>query len=863
MPLPSPPSQTTTTRTIPQSLAHTAPPLPPHLTHSPVTPPPLTGPPEVLIHTLKYLYLPTDLFSCLRVSRTWCECVVELLWQKPAFPKVSTLHKMVNILKGPNNTFNYSSFVRRLNFATIGDALRDDLFTMFARCIMVERLTLTNCRALTTHTLCQVLPSFSHVLALDLTGVEETTDDAIIGVARSATRLQGMNLFGCSKVTDNGIMALAQNCPLLRRVKLSGLELLTDESLAAIAKSCPLLLELDLNRCSLITDVSVREIWTHCTQLRELRLSHCPALTDAAFPAPALSHYYSSLPTSNSIPLRVGRDLDDLPPLVLPHRLESLRMLDLTPVPASPMMLLTALYLMLPRSAILFFPNVICCQIGRWRIYVALVLISTTFISDMRTRSQIARCAYWLDPAHVFDMSISQVNCHLLTDMAVFELSSLPKLRRIGLVRVTNLTDEAVYALAERHATLERIHLSYCDQITVMAVHFLLLKLHKLTHLSLSGVPAFRQPELQRFCREAPREFNDAQRASFCVYSGKGISQLRAYLTELFDRITEMNGTDDTDYEEDEFDDHYAEEDTPEPDTDSRTSTSSEWAGTVTSRQMRHSKVRCYCKLIPVFGPIPSHACLRSRHFPSDSSSNSCASAYRTTQSTTSAAGPSRRTRGYMQNNARRFSDAIPIVEGQSSPPPTDIASNHSAGTSASNGASFFHMFNREGPVTSTSARNEDGALTPDLNFAEIGHGRGMGLHPMRRNGEPRRVQGRAFGTGADSRSSMPPNFGSGSQPQTQTSITPSATGPSPNNVIRELQDSIAAALGRQGRGRTDAGDEISPLEPSSGNGGRGRSVRRGLRNTLHAAEHYATSLFGRDPTDTRSEPSSSGRRGH
>lgn len=103
------------------------------------------------------------------------------------------------------------------------------------------------------------------------------------------------------------------------------------------------------------------------------------------------------------------------------------------------------------------------------------------------------------------------LDCTLLTDMSVFELSALPKLRRVGLVRVNNLTDEAIYALAERHATLERIHLSYCDQITVMAIHFLLQKLHKLTHLSLTGIPAFRNPELQRFCREAPG-------VSFCPF---------------------------------------------------------------------------------------------------------------------------------------------------------------------------------------------------------------------------------------------------------------------------------------------------------------------------------------------------------
>lgn len=97
------------------------------------------------------------------------------------------------------------------------------------------------------------------------------------------------------------------------------------------------------------------------------------------------------------------------------------------------------------------------------------------------------------------------LDCTLLTDMSVFELASLPKLRRIGLVRVSNLTDEAVYALAERYSTLERIHLSYCDQISVMAVHFLLQKLHKLTHLSLTGIPSFRKPELQQFCRQPPQ----------------------------------------------------------------------------------------------------------------------------------------------------------------------------------------------------------------------------------------------------------------------------------------------------------------------------------------------------------------------
>jgi F-box and leucine-rich repeat protein GRR1 len=95
-------------------------------------------------------------------------------------------------------------------------------------------------------------------------------------------------------------------------------------------------------------------------------------------------------------------------------------------------------------------------------------------------------------------------DCTLLTDMAVFELSGLPKLRRIGLVRVTSLTDEAIYALGARHATLERIHLSYCNNIGLVSITYLLQQLHKLTHLSLTGIPAFRSQEVQRFCRPPP-----------------------------------------------------------------------------------------------------------------------------------------------------------------------------------------------------------------------------------------------------------------------------------------------------------------------------------------------------------------------
>lgn len=288
-------------------------------------------PPEVLIHILKHIHSPRDIFNALRVSRTWCECSVELLWHKPTFPRFGTLQKMARLLATPGQTFTYASFIRRLNFLSLGSDLKDDIFSVFARCDRLERLTLVNCDQITGETLAGVLPCFPNLVAVDLSGVVETTDEAIIGLASSAKRLQGINLAGCVAVSDRGVMALARHCPLLRRVKLSGLDLLTDMPISALARSCPLLLEIDLNRCELITDISVRDIWTYSTHMREMRLSYCPELTDTAFPAPIRPEKVQAdvpnpFPSSHT-------DAQDLPPLTLSRSFEHLRMLDLTGLP--------------------------------------------------------------------------------------------------------------------------------------------------------------------------------------------------------------------------------------------------------------------------------------------------------------------------------------------------------------------------------------------------------------------------------------------------------------------------------------------------------------------------------------------------
>ncbi|KAL4242001.1 hypothetical protein ABKN59_000621 [Abortiporus biennis] len=675
-------------------------------------------PPEILIHVLKHLHSSRDLYHALLVCRAWCECSVELLWHRPSFSKLSTLGKMIRIFSRENQTFVYARFIRRLNFLYLGSDLTDSLFSRLAQCVRLERLTLINCSSLTDGALARVLPCCPNLVALDLTGVAETTDRAMVALASSTKRLQGINLGGCKKLTDHGILALAANCPLLRRVKLSHVEQVTDAAISALAKSCPLLLEIDLNNCKKITDSSVRDLWLHSNHMREMRLSHCAELTDNAFPAsPRTEAFTTGFP--NPFTSTDSQMYDKLPPLRLPRPFEHLRMLDLTGCSNLTDEAIEGIVSVAPKIRNLVLAkctqltdNAVesICTLGKHLHYLHLGHAGSITDRSIRLLARACTRLRYIDLA----------NCLQLTDMSVFELASLQKLRRIGLVRVNNLTDQAIYSLAERHSTLERIHLSYCDQITVLAVHYLLQKLPKLTHLSLTGIPAFRRPELQQFCRDPPAEFNPGQRAAFCVYSGKGVVELRDFLNGLFKTIhDEISPGDGTEYEEG-FEEDYRD---PYPDDmevfndgdDDEDEVPESRQRIIVSRGGYRTRPHI---IVPETTYMPIQPVARELLMTRDRGSqpiprnNAPSPQGWTGGATPIAIVPTRRGRGFGHQ---------PIVEASTSPTPSDVASNRSTGTNRSNGAGFFRNYTE----ASTSTALRQGVMTPDLIFAEIGHGRG------------------------------------------------------------------------------------------------------------------------------------------
>lgn len=436
-----------------------------------------------------------------------------------------------------------------------------------------------------------------------------------------------------------------------------------------------------------------------------------------------------------------------------------------------------------------------------------------------------------------------------------------------------------------------------------------------MTHLSLTGIPAFRRPELQQFCRDPPQvseyfaaysdsidcfpltqEFNTTQRAAFCVYSGKGVSELRDFLNELFNTITEEiaagSSTEyDDDFEEDyrgrhnyagedmqgvnEGDDEQEEEDEEEEPTPSPP-----------------LEVQAHPNPPGPVLPAPVNRELfltrEPAHHPR---SRAGGMALPPRPIVTSP----RRVRGFGQQ---------PIVETSTSPTPSDVASNRSAGTN-SNGTGWFRNY----VVEANSATLRQGVLTPDLVFAEIGHGRGAGpstapvpgpstvfIAPGRRSLDaiPTQVPpGLTFGNAVatfrtsvghlplrseepdepedtpmqivdESSPSAPSSSGSEEQGRAQdaelarsnihtengfhhssssdisngwTSV-PRDRSSSP--TTRELQESVHSVLGGHPAYRDQHGADVNGREVDA----RGRSVKRSIRSTFSAAEQYASSFF-------------------
>ncbi|OCF33098.1 hypothetical protein I317_01898 [Kwoniella heveanensis CBS 569] len=491
-------------------------------------------PPEILMHIFRLLPDTKDLLSALLVNRTWCLYTFSLLWHKPHLPDVKTLASLIRVISNPRSSLPYAQAVRRLHLSQLHPTITDDLILGLSACTRVERLTLTGAANLSPDVIMSAVMCMPQLQAADFSGVMAVDDDVVEELATRCSKLQAINISECRLVGDKGVLALAKHSKLLRRAKFQQCYRITDKSLIPLVQSCRLLLELDLQDVLTITNAVVHSIFLHLTYLRDLRLNGCTQLTEDCIPhLPELSSMSDDQVVQHA--KSVGLDISDISLLRPTSDIsENLRSVDFAGCVELGDKAIENLIVNAPKLR-------------------SLTLTKCSLLTDAALESieKLSKHLHYLHVGHVrliTDRGVTSLAksctrlryvdlacCELLTDASISELgANMPKLARVGLVKVVNLTDDAIYSLVERYSALERVHLSYCDNLTVKAITFMLNRLVHLKHLSLTGVSAFKKPELQKYCRTPPSNFNEHQRAAFCVFSGHKVDELRRYLNEAY-----------------------------------------------------------------------------------------------------------------------------------------------------------------------------------------------------------------------------------------------------------------------------------------------------------------------------------------
>ena len=408
-------------------------------------------PAELLISIFSRLSAPSDLQTCMLVSKEWARNAVGLLWHRPAMNKWVCIHSVVQSIRRSNKFFAYQDLVKRLNMSTLANQVSDGTLVGMAECKRIERLTLTNCTKLTDMSIQPLVDGNRSLLALDVTGLDQLTDRTMITVADNCLRLQGLNVTGCKKLTDASISAIAKTCRHLKRLKFNSCLQLTDASIETIAAHSTHLLEIDLYGLSNLESPAVSALLTSCPHLREMRLAHCSRINDSAF---------------LDIPQNTPR----------PLTFDSLRILDLTDCTELGDKGVEKIISTCPRLRNLILAK--CRQITDRAVFAITKLGKNLHyihlghcarITDLSVEALAKAC----NRIRYIDLAC----CVNLSDNSVTKLASLPKLKRIGLVKCAGISDRSIYALAMGEvrggkrvngvSVLERVHLSYCTMLTL------------------------------------------------------------------------------------------------------------------------------------------------------------------------------------------------------------------------------------------------------------------------------------------------------------------------------------------------------------------------------------------------------------
>lgn len=466
-------------------------------------------PSEILSLVLDRLSQKSEIVKLLSVCKSWAEIIVKLLYYRPHINKKSQLDLFMNTMKksASETVFNYRAMVKRLNFSFVGDYMTDEQLVHFVGCPNLERLTLVFCKHITSSSISAVLHGCKFLQSVDITGIKEVSDSIFNTLAFQCQRVQGFYVPQARDVSFGALHTFVTHAPLLKRVKITANANMNDDLVSLLATLCPLLVEVDITSSPNVHDQSLVKLFCQLTQLREFRITHNPNITDKFLK-------------------ELSQKADHLP---------ALRLIDLCDCENITDKSVELLVSLAPKLRNVF--------LGKCSRITDNALMHLAHLGKNLQTIHFGHCFNLTDNGvRVLIQSCPRIQyvdfacCTNLTNRTLYELADLTKLKRIGLVKCSHMTDEGLLnmmALRGRNDTLERVHLSYCSNLTIYPIYELLMACPKLSHLSLTAVPSFLRSDITAFCRAAPSDFSDNQRQIFCVFSGKGVHKLRHYLMSL------------------------------------------------------------------------------------------------------------------------------------------------------------------------------------------------------------------------------------------------------------------------------------------------------------------------------------------
>jgi F-box and leucine-rich repeat protein GRR1 len=405
-------------------------------------------PAELMISIFQKLGSTADLKNCMLVSKEWARNSVGLLWHRPQTGNWAALQCVIQSLRSAHAAFDYPHLVKRLNLSSMNVQVSDGTLQPFQNCKRIERLTLTGCQKLNDLSLVKMVTNNRSLLALDVTAIEGVSDVTMNAVANNCYRLQGLNITSCRKITDDSLINIAHHCRHLKRLKFNECRQLTAKSIIEFARNCKQLLEIDLHGCTLIEDDAVTALISEGPNLRELRLAHCQRITDAAFMNLPFDHTFDTLRILDLTDCGELQDNGVIRIIAAAPRLRNLVLAKCRQITDRAVLAIT--------------------KLGKNLHYIHLGHCAR--ITDAGVNQLVRICTR----IRYIDLAC----CTNLTDTSITQLAHLPKLKRIGLVKCNNITDRSIYALAKpkqaetprgplQPSSLERVHLSYCTQLTI------------------------------------------------------------------------------------------------------------------------------------------------------------------------------------------------------------------------------------------------------------------------------------------------------------------------------------------------------------------------------------------------------------